>query len=195
MNKINWVKTLVRSLPWLLIGFLAIEDVLLMSQNHRLRANITALVGDQSNATLEPGDRVKAIKVTTLLAKDSLITYKESGRKYLLFVLSPTCPHCERNLNPWAFIAQNASTSNFSAIGISIFPLAATKKYSEEKKIAFNLVIGSDTTFSRNYKVNSVPQTILLGFDGKVEKVWLGELSSTNLDEINELIATGRASL
>jgi hypothetical protein len=69
--------------------------------------------------------------------------------------------------------------------------LEETKKFLEGKNVGFyTFSVSNDTSFNRKYKVNGVPETILLNGGGTVEKVWIGELSTEQRTEIEELMGT-----
>ena len=57
----------------------------------------------------------------------------------------------------------------------------------------FNLFAVEDTSFSRLYKINAVPQTILIDNQRKIEHVWMGELSPDKISEIKEILSADRA--
>lgn len=129
------------------------------------------------------------MKVQTLDGDASEISYDDPTKKYLLFVLSTTCPHCEKTLVNWKEIALSKSAEKCNIFGISMHDLEKTKQYLATKDVGFYLVsVGADTSFGRKYKISGVPETILIKGGGLVEKVWIGELSVEQTKEIKKLM-------
>jgi peroxiredoxin len=156
--------------------------------------NTTRSLGMTADA-LQPGDHVKPIKLQTMGGSVSELKYDDPGKKYLLFVLSTTCPHCEKNLDRWKAINERNRQGNCEIVGISIHDFKATRKYVEEKDPGFYITsAAADTSFHRGYKLVGVPETILLKGDGSVQKVWIGELSADQTSEIEALLETARSS-
>jgi len=142
----------------------------------------------------------RAINGSTVLTRSELdgatteLAYNDSTKKYLLFVLSTTCPHCEKTLPIWQSFAQNKS-ENCNVFGISIHNLEQTRSFLANKIVGFYTAsVGEDTSFERKYKIVGVPETILISGKGTVEKTWVGELTPKQAIEINALIG-GSTSL
>jgi peroxiredoxin len=173
---------------------LMVDVVLLTLQNRELKSTIKSLsAASQVMEPLKPGDRVEPFKVQTLDGSMTTVAYFDPNRKYLLFVLSTTCPHCEKTLPAWKAMAKN-SGNTCDVLGISIHSLDDTKKFVASKDVGFVTVSAKDdTSFSRKYKISGVPETILIDGNGVVEKAWIGELSSDQTAEIQNLMIASNA--
>jgi len=183
-NKLNWIQIISITLNVLLTS----EAVLLIVQNRDLKDSLRR---SQVGAQIEPlktGERVETVKIRTLDGNTTDLAYTDPNKKYLLFVLSTTCPHCEKTLVNWRAIAQVNRDHNCDIIGVSVHGLDETKKYVASKNVGFYVVSVADTSFSRKYKISGVPETILLKGDGLVERVWIGELSEDQTKEIEKLM-------
>jgi peroxiredoxin len=119
--------------------------------------------------------------------------YTNFTGKYLFFVLRTRCPHCEKNLERWNYLADYGENNPVTVFGVSLDDLETTRQYMTHGAVRFYLTAVADTTFARKYKIIGVPETILVNGDGIFERVWRGELSTDQLHEIQQL-ATGRAS-
>ncbi len=172
----------------MVIAFLIGEVVLLLKQNRDLRAEISSFINPEMMEPLKPGDHVRPIKVQSLSGGTSELSYTDPSKKYLLFVLSTTCPHCEKTFPLWRMIATNVKPELCSVVGISIHSFEETKKYVDVNQPNFNIVVVADTSFKRVYKINGVPETILIGGNGVVEKTWIGELTTEQTNEIQKLL-------
>ncbi|HEV8538893.1 MAG TPA: redoxin family protein [Bacteroidota bacterium] len=171
-------------LNYLVITSLILEVIFLARQNYELKEMLKPASTINQAERLKPGEKVETIKLNTLDGSTKNLTYNEPSAKYLLFVLSTTCPHCSNNLARWQTIADRCNDEGFYVVGISIHDLELTRKYISSKKIGFNLTSCSDSSFTRKYKISAVPETILISGDGTVEKTWVGELTEEQVSEI-----------
>jgi thiol-disulfide isomerase/thioredoxin len=173
---------------YIIITLLAGVCVLLAYQNRELKHKLSTSTSMSEIEPLKPGDKAEPFLMTTLDGATKEFAYTNPARKYLLFVLSTTCPHCEKTLPVWKSIAQK-NNDNCDIIGISIHSLDETKKYIGSKDVGFYVVSAmSDTSFNRKYKISGVPETILVSGDGVVEKAWIGELTYGQVKEIDNLM-------
>ena len=186
-KKTNWIQLI----SFIVIALLGAEDVMLIYQNRQLK---DMLKGPPQMEPLKAGEHLETVKVQTLDGTTTDLAYTEPSQKYLLFVFSTTCPHCEKTLPAWQTIANNKN-DNCNILGISIHTLEETNKFVAAKNINFVTVTAAeDTSFSRKYKVAGVPETILISGNGTVEKAWVGELNADQTKEIQNLISSSTAS-
>ncbi len=190
IKKTNWTQLL----SFLIIIFLGIEDVLLIFQNRELKAALKGMTTEPVEP-LKHGERIESVKLQTLDGNSVELNYNNSDKKYLLFVLSTSCPHCEKTLPVWQSIASK-KMDNCNIIGIVMQNLDETKKYVTTRNVNFVTVSAeADTSFSRKYKIGGVPETILINSDGTVEKSWVGELSGEQEKEIETLLGSNQTQL
>ena len=116
------------------------------------------------------------------------MTYLDSTKKSLFFILSTTCPHCFKNLKKWNEIAENTDSLRCTVLGISTNDLERTRKYQDTVSLKFQLSAIADTSFFRKYKVSAYPETILIDSKGFVGGAWVGELSDEEIKEIQSLL-------
>ncbi len=158
----------------LVVISLGIEVYLLAMQNNHLKANTG---NAQLLSILKPGDIIHPISAMTMDGHDTLVSYEDSSRDYLLFVFSTKCHFCRENLPNWTTINREINGPRVSVLGISIQGLEETKSFVESNRLSFPVIVPSDKSFSQQYKISSVPQTILVHVGGVVNKVWDGVLS------------------
>lgn len=183
-KRINWFQ----AIGFGLIVLLTVETILLIKQNRELKIMLKSMSMISEVEPLKPGERVEPIKVQALDGSMSELSYNDPSRKYLLFVLSTNCPHCEKTLVNWKHIVERNTNDRCSIVGLSVHNLDETIKYISKKDVSFYLAsVFADTSFNRKYKVSGVPETILVKGDGTVEKVWIGELSDEVTKEIQDL--------
>ena len=185
-----------KSFSWLqagaffLISLLTAEVVLLTLQNRDLKNKLKSTAFAAQVDPLAPGEKAVPFKIQTLDGATNELAFSDPAKKSLLFVLSTTCPHCEKTLANWKTITEKSLDDRCNIIGVSIHNLEETRKYLTNKKVGFYMVsAAADTGFSRKYKISGVPETILIDGNGSVEKVWLGELSDEQTEEIEKLMS------
>ena len=186
----------VRGRWWVLvscfvIALLSVDVILLTLQNKQLKKLLSITTPQGQLEALRPGERVEPFNIQALDGKTRELNYTDPNLKYLLFVLSTTCPHCEKTIANWNAITETNRKRTCYIVGVSIHNLEETIEYIAAKKVSFYMVsAATDTSFSRKYKIAGVPETILIKGDGSVQKVWSGELSEDQTKEIQELIGT-----
>jgi len=174
-------------LVFVVIFILSIDVVFLTIQNKKLKSTIQTYIGNSVNP-LKSGDQVKPLKVISMNGDTINFTYTETDKKYILFVLSTTCPHCEKNLIYWQNIIDSIDNNKLNIFGISLNNYDETLHYIMEKKLGFYTFTIADTNFIKEYKIAGVPETILLNGKGVVENVWIGELNNEKTMEIRKSI-------
>ena len=163
-----------------IVGFLVIENIILIQQNRELQ---TALHPAPREILVE-GESVGPFKVRSLNGDSITINYADSTKKYLLFVFTVTCPHCHKNLGRWNALVKNIGEVRDEIVGICVSDLEHTLKYRDTTGIIFRLAALADTSFLRRYKITLFPETILVNGNGRVKKVWAGELSESQISDI-----------
>lgn len=182
----NWIQLF----SFTIIAVLAVEDGLLIIQNKELKARLAAATAPKM-APLKPGEFVQSVRLQTLDGSIRELNYTDTSKKYLLFVFSTTCPHCEKNLVNWQEITESNRANGCDIIGISVQKLDVTQRYATTKNVGFVTVsAANDTSFVRKYRISGVPETILIAGNGKVEGTWQGELSAEQTNEIKRLISS-----
>jgi len=165
---------------------LAILCALLIRQNHDLKSRGGAAAGI---AALKPGDHVEGFSYRQLDGATYRLDYSDARKAHLLFVLSTTCPFCQKSLPNIQEMFDLHKTGSCDLLAVSIHDLLLTAQFAAERKIGFRLVSAPDEQFSRNYKIGVVPTTILVRGDGVVDRVWEGELTRTLMREIESSLS------
>ena len=168
----------------IIIIFLAVEDFFLIQQNRQLKAELSP----PAMESLRAGDTVGSFKIKWLDGTVNQIRFDDTAKPYLLFVLSPSCPHCRNNVDRWNDIVLHNQINHCSILGISVQSVERTRVFRDSANVGFDLAVAADTSFSRKYKIHAFPQTILVGGSGRIEKVWMGELNNEQINEIERLL-------
>lgn len=165
----------------LVVIVLGIEVYLLAMQNKKLKDEI----GKRSvPEILRSGDIIPRFSAYDMEGKERLIGYNDLTKLYLLFIFSTKCHFCEQNLPNWADVSKSIDNNKVIIVGISTQDLDATRSYFQEKRLPFVVLVPKDKSFSKDYKINVVPQTILVGRGGIIRKIWEGVLDEKKKMEI-----------
>src|SRR5712671_5761588 len=104
-------------------GVLMVVCYLFLQQNKELKHTINDMTIIRAVEPLKRGDRVESISLRLLDGTTGQLNFGDPTKKYLLFVLSTSCPHCENTLPLWSTLAK-AHNDNCDVIGISVGKLA-----------------------------------------------------------------------
>ena len=151
------------------LGVLA-ENIVLLRENRRLRETaawqIPAGKRLRTLAGVAPDGRVQNISLPT------------AGSKLLIITFSPLCPECSANLQGWMKLAGTLERKSIRVLWVSRDSAEITTGYCLKHGIPLADAL-ADPPF-RTYLLlgmAAVPNTVLVGSDGKVEKVWGGRLN------------------
>lgn len=186
----SWIKKRSGVLLAVSLGItvlLTIEMSLLEIQNRKLESTIEALTS-RPKEPIKAGELVQPFKVLLQGGDTTTIGYNDSSESFLLFILSPGCPHCSKNLGAWNKIAEAEHRTNLKIVGVLMGGIDDTRAYAASNNVHFYLAAVGDTSFVHKYKIVAVPETILVDGKGVVGRVWMGELQQTQTEEIIELI-------
>lgn len=147
----------------------------------QLRSNMAII---KSEGRLASGTEVPAIEGRDVSGAFVSLHYEDSAKPTVLYVFSPQCVWCERNMeNVKTLIAQ--SSDKYRYIGLSI-----TRDKLEEYLNSHEYGIPIYTDLSGNvkstYKFGGTPQTIVVSTDGKVVRNWTGAYSGSLEQEIEQ---------
>ena len=172
-----------------LVVFLSAEVVLLVFQNRRLQKTLTEFTtGPTNRGQLKPGEQLPVVDLKSLDGSTMKLEYQEPQKKHLVFIFTSTCPHCEATFPKWKQFADEIGNKSIITLGVCLDNLETTKELAEKRTPNFPMFSANDTSFSRLYKISGVPQTLLVDGNGKVEKIWVGELNKDNVAEVENSI-------
>lgn len=159
---------------------LIFSDLYLIAKNRELAA---ALGVKYAALQAAPGAAVPALRGKTLAGEDA--TFAWSGRKdHLLMVFEPGCGFCAENWPRWDFLLQRVDQSK---LGLALVQLSgrASKRYLEAHEAGgVSFLAQVDPADVVPYKFRLVPQTILIGSDARVMRVWTGVLQPQDVEYI-----------
>ncbi len=150
------------------VGVLA-ENVVLFRQNRRL----TEALAPQITA----GTQLQMLSGLALDGRVQPVSLPAAGSKLLIITFSPGCPACQANQEGWTKLANGLEQKGVRVLWVSRDPIEITRDYCTKRGIRL-----SDTLADPPYRtyaqfgLGRVPNTLLVGPGGTVEKVWAGRL-------------------
>lgn len=179
-------KNLYSTFLHLAVFVLAFEVVILARQNRELKQNSTSPVGSIQTGDIFSFDGLEPLHIGASLEKSS---------KQLLFLFTTTCNFCKENLEMWRLIFEQAKTKDISIAGISLHPQDKTEAYIQENGLEYPVYFAHDgKKFEKTNRLRGVPSTIILDTTGKVENVWVGVLTESDILDILDAITLNNHS-
>jgi hypothetical protein len=155
-----------------------IASVLVVSValNVLLARKVRQFNGEQSAARAERlvkvGTPVPPITAKKLGGGNETISYSESHHATVLYVFTPQCVWCQRNLdNLKTLIKEKRGEYRFIAISLAE---DGVQKYVAEIGLDIPVYTGISAEARKAYKMGSTPETITVSSEGKVMQAWAG---------------------
>ncbi|MGD2154513.1 MAG: TlpA disulfide reductase family protein, partial [Gemmatimonadales bacterium] len=125
------------------------------------------------------GMYVPVVRAQSVRGDSLVIGITGTGERQVLFGFSTTCGYCDASLASWETIAAHlADESGARVFGVSRDSPEATRAYVEDQGLSFPVVSFSEPRIRALYRLQAVPQTLILNRDGHVIYVRLGAVES-----------------
>jgi peroxiredoxin len=170
-----------------LVLVMGVEILLLVQENRKLRLALTAPRGPFK--ILNPQDKVNPLVGSDLNGKEVKVEYP-SSQKTVLFWFSASCPSCESNLEFWKEAYRKHSSTKQRFFAVTSGEKEETEEFVKKHQLEFPVLIVSDLSLLGKYRVEVIPQTMLIDKNGVVLKVWPGPLSDIYKQEIEEMLSS-----
>ena len=123
---------------------------------------------------LRAGDQVAQVGLTTLDGQPETLSW--DGRSTILYIFSPDCVYCKKNLTLMQALA-NDSKEKYRFIGISLKEEGLVN-YVKRNNLRYTVLLAKSGSLGRQQlKLGPTPETILISDKGTVKDVWLGMYS------------------
>lgn len=138
-------------------------------------------------APLERNERLSGAALLPMPARDfagKAVTVP-SGRKRLIFYLTPRCSSCTENMPIWASLSRQvgAASTMFLVVDGGDAVTREMPPYLRSYDLHEASVIRLDPQVMYRHGMFSVPRTILVGADGTVKRVWRGSVAAEKVIE------------
>jgi peroxiredoxin len=156
-------------LLWLAALGVFAENMLLLQQNRQLREVLAPQITSGAHFGVLAG--------LALDGRSQTVDLPSADSKLLIITFSPGCPACQANQQGWMKLASALEQRGVRVLWVSRDSLEITRDYCLKHGIRL-----SDTLADPPYRtyvqlgLSRVPNTVLVGANGKVEKVWAGRL-------------------
>jgi peroxiredoxin len=164
------INRLLFSLLGLLVVLLAGSVATNFALAKRLR-NAGELLAKQNPPALKPGTQVPAIRARDLQKRPQQVEFSASSAPTLLYVFTPSCGWCTKNLENIKALAKD--TRNYRFVGLSLSS-EGVAEYVAKNGLEFPVLTEPDQSTVRSYQLGGTPATILISPEGRVLKIWMG---------------------
>lgn len=174
-----------------LVLVMGVEIFLLVQENRKLRSVLVAPRGPFK--VLNPEEKVPPLSGIDQRGEEVKVEYP-SSKQTVLFWFSAACPSCEHNVEFWKEIYRKHSSTSLRFFGVTRAAEEKTKEFVNKFQLEFPVLVVSDYSLLDQYRVEVIPQTMLIDESGVVRKVWPGPLSENYKREMEEMITSSSES-
>ena len=148
-----------------------------------LTSSITAL---KTEGRLQVGTALPAL-IGEALGDGQVPIPGAGSRPTVLYVFTPTCGWCERNLDNIRSLHAAVGT-RFNFVGVSLVR-EGLKEYVQRTNLRMPVIVADDA-MRKVYKFGSTPTTIVVSSDARVEQVWLGAFQGNHVASVERYFGT-----
>jgi peroxiredoxin len=156
-------------LLWLAgLGVLA-ENIFLFQQNRHLSEALAPQI--------TAGTQLRMLAGIAFDGRLEPVALPAAGSQLLIITFSPGCPACQANQDRWMRLASTLGQKGVRVLWVSRDPIEITREYCLKHGIRLSHTLADPPyrTFAQ-LGLARVPNTLLVGANGTVEKVWAGRL-------------------
>jgi len=139
---------------------------------HRLRSLMSERSSRLAERVLKIGAFVPPISAKRLDGGMEVISYGGTNRPTVLYIFTPTCPWCARNVDSFKELVAKKS-AEYRFIGLSLSP-EGLPEYVATRGLTIPVYGGMSIDTLNTYKLGSTPQTIVVSPEGRVLEDWVG---------------------
>jgi hypothetical protein len=164
--------TVVSVLLWVAALGVFAENVLLARQNRRLR--------ELAAPQIAAGTQLQMLSGLALDGHVQPISFVPDS-KLLIITFSPGCRACQANQEGWGRLASALKQKGVRVLWVSRDSIDVTREYCLKHGIPLSETL-ADPPFRTYIELGlaTVPNTLLIGARGTVEKAWVGRLDPTS---------------
>lgn len=172
---------------------LAILLVISVGVNYYLTREVRqlrdAMATAQARGRLEVGAEVPGFQAQDMMSGETLkVEYADSKVPTILYVLSPTCGWCDRNVDNIRQVAANLK-GNYRIFGLTLSLQNFDRLKDEDHRLDFPILGELDPQVIQAYQLGGTPQTVVVSPQGKVLKNWVGAYAGPVASDIESFFA------
>jgi peroxiredoxin len=151
---------------------LAVSLMLNVLLAHRVRSLVHGQETQITDRLLKIGAIVPPISVKVLDGQQAVISYKGTSGPTVLYIFTPLCKWCARNMDNFKTLVDQAGTK-YRFIGLSLSEEGLVQ-YVSKNELKIPVYSGVSIEAKQAYKLAGTPQTIVVSADGRVLQDWMG---------------------
>lgn len=148
----------------------------------KLRQLTGAWEAYRNEGRLAVGAAVPAVRGKDLRGTDVTLTYGRGEAGTVLYVFSPQCNWCTRNLNNMTALA-SAVRGKYRFVGLSL-STDKLPQYVSQNRLEFPVYSDLPADVVAAYHLGATPQTLVISPAGRVERSWTGAYIADTGQEI-----------
>jgi len=154
---------------WLVASGVMAENIFLFLENRRLSEALAPQI--------TAGTQLQMIAGIGFDGRLEPVALPSADSKLLIITFSPGCPACQANQEGWMRLASTLEKKGIRVLWVSRDPSEVTREYCLKHGIPLAVTLADPPyrTFAQ-LGLARVPNTLLVGGEGIVEKVWVGRL-------------------
>ncbi len=134
--------------------------------------------------SLHAGDTVPALSALTPDGKTLTLTYDRHPA--VLYVFSPSCVWCERNLDN-AEAVRTGTGDKFEFVAIA-FDDKGLGDYIQKRHLPWTIATGLSPEVRAAYGISATPETIVVDVGGRVHSAWIGAYGDSVAREVQGVL-------
>lgn len=144
-----------------------------------LRSTIGVL---KTESRLALGDTLPSIVAKDPQGRPAVLDYSESQLPTVVFIMTPDCGWCTKNVMNMRALVQNAG-NRYRFVGLS---LSSNKlsDYVKQNQLEFPIYTDLPVLTMRDYKLGGTPETIVVSPQGQVTRIWSGAFADDLQKEV-----------
>lgn len=163
---------------------LTLVNIALVHRNARLQQRLASV-----KKQFEPYVGMFVPPLSGFDANGQFLTIAPSAqRKTVLLIFSVECPFSQENWPLWRSLLKQLDRAHYQPVGINLgheFDRDLLRQVGLED---IPLIVSVSPESVLSYRLRFVPQTIVVGTDGRVENVWSGPLRGKVVKEVEQVL-------
>jgi thioredoxin-related protein len=162
---------------WFTLSILGFSLALNVFLGWKIQSLNSYIQSKSRHSKILAGTTVSEITALGLDGESKLIAWNVAEQPTVLYVFSPTCVWCDRNLNNVKAL-KNGIGQSHRFIGISLSD-SGLSEYLRSHQLDFPVYKQPSKEAIKQLDLGGTPQTIVISSQGKVLKNWVGAYGST----------------
>jgi peroxiredoxin len=142
---------------------------------------------------LKVGTTVPPIAAKRVDGQLGVISYEGAERSTVLYIFTPPCSWCARNVDSFKTLADKQS-AHYRFIGISLSE-QGLPEYVAKNDLKLPVYSGLSPETLKTYKLGTTPQTIVISPEGKVLQDWVGAYMGNQKSQLEAFFNVSLPSL